>query len=199
MSVQQSDSRVAERRKPLPGKGRAPDELGSVYGRLTVIAYAGKSAHRDVLWLCRCECGAEKVVMAGCLRSGNSRSCGCYRSERSRTTNSKAPGVSAFNKAVSVMMANAARRGVEWLLPLGHTKLLMGMECHYCGAPPANRIKTAAYTLYYNGIDRVDNSLGYVPGNVVPCCIRCNTAKSDMTITEFRGWIDRLFHTFIGK
>jgi hypothetical protein len=34
--------------------------------------------------------------------------------------------------------------------------------------------KNLAYRL-----DRKDNSLGYIPGNVVGCCTRCNYAKGD--------------------
>jgi 5-methylcytosine-specific restriction endonuclease McrA len=29
------------------------------------------------------------------------------------------------------------------------------------------------------GIDRVDNSIGYTPDNCVPCCTQCNRIKLD--------------------
>jgi hypothetical protein len=32
--------------------------------------------------------------------------------------------------------------------------------------------------------------MGYVPGNVVPCCHICNLAKKDMSYEEFISWID---------
>lgn len=35
-------------------------------------------------WLCRCACGAEKVVFRGNLTSGRSRSCGCTLPEAAR-------------------------------------------------------------------------------------------------------------------
>jgi len=38
----------------------------------------------------------------------------------------------------------------------------------------------------------VDSSLGYVLGNVVPCCSTCNFAKRDMAYQEFLAWLDRL-------
>ena len=37
----------------------------------------------------------------------------------------------------------------------------------------------------YNGIDRIDNKLGYIKGNMTPCCKICNHAKHDLT---FEGW-----------
>ena len=31
------------------------------------------------IWLCRCQCGVEKVIAGGMLRAGNTFSCGCLR------------------------------------------------------------------------------------------------------------------------
>ena len=50
--------------------------LGKVFGRWTVVSYAGK-AH----WNCRCECGGEGRVHGHYLRRGASRSCGCLQKE----------------------------------------------------------------------------------------------------------------------
>lgn len=56
-----------------------PQKVGDVaerYGRLRPIEYIkGKG------WRCVCDCGNEKMVMGGNLRSGNVLSCGCWRSE----------------------------------------------------------------------------------------------------------------------
>ncbi len=53
---------------------------GSIFGRLTVIGRS-ESASNRVMWACRCECGAEKVVRGDHLRSGRVLSCGCRRDE----------------------------------------------------------------------------------------------------------------------
>lgn len=34
--------------------------------------------------------------------------------------------------------------------------------------------------MLYQGIDRVNSKIGYTLGNVVPCCKKCNTVKSDI-------------------
>lgn len=59
----------------------APLLLGTVFGRLTVIALVG-SRGRDIAWRCSCACGREKIVLGGNLRSGGSLSCGCIRREQ---------------------------------------------------------------------------------------------------------------------
>lgn len=60
------------------------DHTGRSYGRWTVIQRAENNRHNQPRWLCRCECGNEKVVPAGALVSGASRSCGCLSQEMGR-------------------------------------------------------------------------------------------------------------------
>jgi hypothetical protein len=49
--------------------------------RLTVIKEAGRDAYGQALWECRCDCGNTCVVRGYDLRSGNTKSCGCYNAE----------------------------------------------------------------------------------------------------------------------
>ena len=46
----------------------------------------------------------------------------------------------------------------------------------------------------YNGIDRLDNSVGYTKENCVPCYKMCNYAKNKFTMEEFLIWINRVYH-----
>ena len=54
-----------------------PDQVGMIYGRLTVIADDGARLGRARAVLCQCECGNKKLFVIGNLRYGASRSCGC--------------------------------------------------------------------------------------------------------------------------
>jgi hypothetical protein len=54
------------------------DLSGQVFGRLTVLARAANRG-RATAWHCRCTCGTTTIVRAGHLRSGNTRSCGCWK------------------------------------------------------------------------------------------------------------------------
>lgn len=49
---------------------------GQRFGRLTVIS---KCADK---WLCRCDCGNDRLVFSGHLREGRTVSCGCYIAEK---------------------------------------------------------------------------------------------------------------------
>lgn len=53
---------------------------GMVYGRLTIIGFNGIINKKPYV-ICKCSCGNTVVVNLYSLRSGNTKSCGCIRSE----------------------------------------------------------------------------------------------------------------------
>ena len=58
------------------------DITGQTFGRWSVIKEVPeRSPSRNVQYLCRCECGTERVLTGYMLRSGQSKSCGCYNRE----------------------------------------------------------------------------------------------------------------------
>lgn len=44
-----------------------------------------------------------------------------------------------------------------------------------------------------NGIDRVDNEIGYIYENCVCCCKVCNTMKMNLSVYEFLNHISKIF------
>ena len=61
------------------------DEIGNTYGYLTVIGRAENDRNGRARWLCKCKCGNKIVVMGKNLRTGNTKSCGCYKKENPGT------------------------------------------------------------------------------------------------------------------
>jgi hypothetical protein len=57
------------------------DIIGQRFGRLVVLGREPNRRDNRTLWLARCDCGAEKVVVGHQLRSGSTTSCGCLHSE----------------------------------------------------------------------------------------------------------------------
>lgn len=64
-----------------------PSLIGQKYGMLTVIEQASSTADGQRRWLCRCECGTEKIIMGSNLKRGTTVSCGCKK--RSNLTGQK--------------------------------------------------------------------------------------------------------------
>lgn len=61
------------------------DETGNRYGRLLVLKRVENHPTRgDAQWLCKCDCGNEKIIRGVQLRSGKSKSCGCLQKEKVR-------------------------------------------------------------------------------------------------------------------
>lgn len=58
------------------------DLTNQKFGRLIALEYNGNSK-----WKCRCDCGNELLVETGNLRTGNTKSCGCYQRDRAHEAN----------------------------------------------------------------------------------------------------------------
>ena len=64
-------------------RGVKTDLTGQKFGRWTVLKEVEKDhKHNRRMWLCRCECGNEKVVPGITMTTGASQSCGCLHRER---------------------------------------------------------------------------------------------------------------------
>lgn len=79
-----------------------------------------------------------------------------------------------LNEKLGQSKRSAIYRGHDWYLSDEFAKKLFTEQCHYCG----NEQKL-------NGIDRIDNTLGYTPANCVSCCKKCNYAKHTLGYMEF--------------
>ncbi len=66
--------------------GKAPDLVGQIFGRLTVVKQSQTAGGRT-LWDCRCSCGNERPrVDPNNLRHGRTLSCGCFFRQRMKET-----------------------------------------------------------------------------------------------------------------
>lgn len=90
---------------------------------------------------------------------------------------------------------NAATRGLTWELTDEQAFILFGGDCEYCGAIANEHMyrgSGCSTSFACNGIDRIDNELGYTLDNVVSCCKLCNVAKSNKLYTDWMRWIGRI-------
>lgn len=60
------------------------DMMGDRFGRLLVVGRGPNTKGGGAQWLCRCDCGEERVNTRKNLIKGRVRSCGCLRKETSR-------------------------------------------------------------------------------------------------------------------
>ncbi len=57
--------------------------IGKRFGRLLVVEETNKRRRREIMWICKCDCGNITQPIAGYyLRSGKTKSCGCLLTEK---------------------------------------------------------------------------------------------------------------------
>lgn len=57
------------------------DITGQRFGRILVLRFSGMDKYGKATWLCKCDCGIEKIICGVLLRNGNVKSCGCLNRE----------------------------------------------------------------------------------------------------------------------
>lgn len=167
--------------------------IGEKFTRLTVVGFSHKDSNHRKWWKCVCDCGKEKVLHTGNLRSGNTRSCGCLAKEaRGNTALPNDRGV--INQIILQYKRHAKNRHIEFNLSYEEVELLVRGDCYYCGIVGGNLKKTKNLKdgFRYNGIDRVDSSKRYESGNVVSCCGVCNVAKGALSMSDFVSMAQRI-------
>lgn len=150
------------------------NEIGNKYGELVVVRRAENDSKGAARWFCNCTCGKTRIARGTDLRAGNAKHCIKH-------------GVMSDEKASMRGLYNQRRREsqtrkYEWKLTVKQFGTITSSSCYYCGKKPASIHKKRDKEYIYNGIDRVDNSKGYIVGNVVPCCCSCNRIKGRATL-----------------
>lgn len=164
------------------------DLSGQRFGKLLVIKKSRKGKFGHSIFLCKCDCGNEKEIL-GCHLVNKikpTKSCGCLWI--------KDRGEAALNSLYSHTRQGAIVRNLDWKISKDRFAKLSKQNCHYCGAEPSQIYgKNHNGTYVYNGIDRVDNSIGYIIENCVPCCGVCNRMKHSMPVNKFLNHIKNIY------
>lgn len=164
---------------------RRLDIANNVYGKLTVVSFS-HSNKQGCYWDCLCECGNTCAVSAKHLTRQNTTSCGCLQKERAKEYRSIGYGENVRNVLYSEYRYRAKRHNLVFELTLEQLTNIITKDCFYCGEKPKYRtVKNGNGGFYKNGIDRIDNNIGYIFSNCVPCCYSCNTMKMDSTYKDF--------------
>lgn len=94
---------------------------------------------------------------------------------------------------------NARKRSIEFNISFETFNNTIIENCYYCGSEPtevSNRFKTRQdkkqITLKQNGIDRLNNNLGYVINNIVTCCSKCNLMKNIYSVDDFLNHVYKI-------
>lgn len=181
--------------------------INQKYGRLTVLKCLNVIDRRNrILWQFRCNCGNICEKAASDVIRKRIQSCGCLGDEtkkqagqRSIHYNTKPNKEGAYNKLYGNYKRAALKRNYKWNISKEFFKKLLNNNCYYCNNTPISEysnseIKTDENTLRYNGIDRKDNSMGYLEENCVSCCFWCNRMKMNLSYNDFINNIKKIYN-----
>lgn len=96
-----------------------------------------------------------------------------YKAERKTNRQYLKLGKKLSNK-VTNFIQDSVKRNKELEYSFAEIAEIMQKPCEYCGSSKK-----------YSGLDRVDSSLGYIKGNVVPACAPCNLGKHVMSVQQY--------------
>jgi len=217
--------------------------VGDKYNNLTVIDNSLRNKHNQRLLLCKCDCGNDVKCMPYSLIFGNTKSCGCLKSARLKSDNTKIGigskigmitiindygtysqsgkrqfqikcdcgtikdiNISYGTKSCGCLKRKSLnpekieyerykkscnKRKIKFNLTLEEYSILIKSNCYYCDNKP--NMKMHVSKLLKNGIDRINNALGYHKDNCVSCCANCNYAKRKLTFNEFMDMIKKIY------
>jgi hypothetical protein len=154
------------------------DIAGRKFYKLTAIRFVGSHKNKRALWLCHCDCGNEVIRRIDTLHENVKSSCGCPRNDIQDM---------GVNIVFDNYRSNSKKKKIEFNLTKEELKFFILKNCYYCDSPPSRivtRINSHAY-LICNGIDRLDNNIGYIFENCVSCCTDCNFFKNKKSYKEF--------------
>lgn len=174
-------------------------QIGQQVGNFTISSYDQSEGHYTLT--CKCGTtstgGSDHVTRKiSILLSDGFTACQACTSKHMQTikeVRDKNDITYTFKDVYREYVKKSKARNIEFSLTIEQCNLLFSSPCEYCGTKPTNcRTRVNGNSVYYQGIDRVDNNIGYHCDNVVPCCKHCNALKLDRTVEEFYEHVDKI-------
>lgn len=172
------------------------DITGLQFGKLVVYHIVGGKSGGRKIWLCRCACGNTVETSSADLLRGHTKSCGCFQKSQASSASSGSKNAmykdgrsSGDRKTFYEYKYGAKYRNIPFELSLDQVNAMCLLPCTYCGDLPDPK----------NGIDRIDNAIGYLVDNCLPCCAFCNIAKNRHSLDTFKDKIRKINNHFLNK
>lgn len=170
------------------GGRNVKDMTGQQCGSLKVIrrstgdlTVGGNSRKRKLAkWICVCACGKTAVAVGTDLRNGKTKTCGCRTSIKSRRNfqGYKGIGKALWRNAIQ----NAEQRGYEFSVSIEYMWCRFALQQGRCAMSGMNL--ELSHHKRTASIDRIDNDIGYIEGNVQWVHKDINKLKGVMSVDK---------------
>lgn len=154
--------------------------IGQKFEQITISSLpAGKAK----IYGYTCSCG--KIGSIREERVGKTKSCGCANRIKATVEGAKKSIYSSYK-------TSAKRRKLSFNISFDVFSSLIDQKCSYCEEGPSNSKLYKKLVFNYNGLDCLDNTVGYEESNVVTCCKKCNYLKSTIDYISFLEIIHKI-------
>lgn len=175
-------------------------QIGQKVGDFTISSYASETG----TYTLTCKCGKTSIgdsthitrKISNLMAEGFTACQTCYGKYKAELLHRQSKDAELFvhKDVYREYVRKAKERDIQFTISLEECAPLFKSPCYYCGTAPANkRTRDTGITAYYQGLDRIDNKIGYVKENIVPCCKYCNSFKMDRTQEEFYDNVSKIY------
>jgi len=163
---------------------------GKKFGYLTII----KKDEYSPLWIAVCRCGNMIKRPYHALKKGRHKTCGSKLC--TKLFKSISPQLAVVNLAYHYYKKGARSRNLVFKLKKNEFEKLILNNCYYCGSAPQIMDYGKKHNIKTNGVDRINNTVGYINSNVRSCCPTCNKIKLNFTEKVFLAKVKQIctFH-----
>lgn len=170
---------------------KSVDYTGQTIGMWYFDNFAGNiPGIKTKLWNVHCiNCGAKRIKQSDQAQRG----------VVCKTCRGLPFGYNGMKAMYRAYKKNAENDGKSFNIEIDDFWRLTSMICHYCrvswskvftGRKKDEKDLWCQYRC--NGLDRLNNAVGYELENVVACCFPCNRAKHMMSYNDFQEWLARV-------
>jgi len=166
-------------RKEKRGGKNYKDMTGMKFGSLIVLRREFVAGQKLACWECQCQCGNKKIFTGSDLRSGKIKTCGCRINIVNRRNWQGYKNI--LQSYWRNLSKNAQQRSIEFNLTIEYIDYLWEEQnsiCKLSGMGISFSDKTAS-------LDRIDNNLGYIFGNVQWLHKDINKIKTTLSQDKF--------------
>lgn len=141
------------------------DLTGLTFGRLKVISYNGNNEFRKAMWLCQCECGAQRIIESGVLRRLKEPACRSCIEKRAVAEDliGKTFGKLVVVKRLGSYRSTSGSSSPLWvttcllcggtrIISTQHLKQLKVKTCKACGSPTGRAERKDALPFEYHDL-----------------------------------------------
>lgn len=167
------------------------DYTNREFGKLKALYLGENDAHGKTRWMCECECGHRKLINTASLKRNLTTTCGFCA--RKNFLGYEDISGSNFRR----IEESAHKRGYEfkitpeyvWQIYLSQNKkcALSGVDLVFIRNQDKGSRQTAS-------VDRINNSLGYIEGNIQIIHKKLQMVKNSMTMDELRLWCKLMYN-----